>query len=425
MLASSGTDTYSLKAHIRNARSKFAAMAGTYFVGVFNDNFFKQTALLMAIAAGKESMQGYATIVFTLPFLIFAAQAGWCADRFSKRSVVIAAKTTELTAMIFGALGVFFGNWFLILLMLGIEGVQATIFSPALNGSIPELYPPEYVITANALIKMVSTGAILAGIAAAGFVLDIKGSITELPLNHVSAAAVVVGISIAGVIMSFGVAKFPAASPHAKFPWQGPFDTLKVLYNACFDPLLAIAIGASTFFWFIGSLNVLVLNELGLSQFKLSNSLTSGLVVAELLGIAVGGLLCIYLAKRTKWHNLMVPAASVMAVCMMMVPLIGDHRGFNLFLLFGTLVMMGLAGGVFIIPVESFIQIRPAADRKGATLAAANFAAFGGILISGPVLNLLNWLQIAPSRDFAVMGVMTLIIAICLFILLRKGRANG
>ena len=34
-----------LKERIRNARSKFAAMAGTYFVGVFNDNFFKQTAL--------------------------------------------------------------------------------------------------------------------------------------------------------------------------------------------------------------------------------------------------------------------------------------------------------------------------------------------------------------------------------------------
>src|SRR5512140_1817175 len=131
----------SLKERIRKARGKFAAMAGTYFVGVFNDNFFKQTAMLMAVAAGRSSLQGYATIIFTLPFIVFAAHAGWCADRFSKRSVVIAAKALELTAMIFGALGVFYGNWVLILVMLGIEGVQATIFSPAINGSIPELYP--------------------------------------------------------------------------------------------------------------------------------------------------------------------------------------------------------------------------------------------------------------------------------------------
>ena len=127
-------------------------------------------------------------------------------------------------------MGVFYGNWFLILLMLGIEGIQATIFSPALNGSIPELYPPGYVITANAIIKMISTAAILAGIATAGFVLDIKGSIGQMPLNHITAAAVVIGISVAGVIMSFGVAKFPAASPNAKFPWRGPFETLKILY---------------------------------------------------------------------------------------------------------------------------------------------------------------------------------------------------
>ena len=133
----------SLKERIRKGRAKFAAMAGTYFVGVFNDNFFKQAALLMAVAAGKSEIQGYATIIFTLPFIVFASQAGWCADRFSKRSVVIAAKLLELAAMIFGALGVLYGNWFLILVMLGIEGTQATIFSPALNGSIPELYPPE------------------------------------------------------------------------------------------------------------------------------------------------------------------------------------------------------------------------------------------------------------------------------------------
>ena len=309
--------------------------------------------------------------------------------------------------------------------MLGIEGIQATIFSPALNGSIPELYPAEYVITANAIIKMVSTAAILVGIAVAGFVLDIKGSIAQVPLNHVTVAAVVVGISVIGVIMSFGVAKFPAASPNARFPWQGPIDTLKILYQSFFDPLLAIAIAASTFFWFIGSLNVLVLNELGLAQFKLTNSMTSGLVVAELIGIAAGGLFSIYLAKKTKWHNLMVPSAFIMAVCMMLITAAAYlHNGWTLVFAFIILMIMGIAGGVFVIPVESFIQIRPAADRKGATLAAANFAAFGGILISGPVLNLLNWLKISPGNDFAIMGAMTLITAICLLVFLKKSRQN-
>ena len=410
----------SLKERIRKGRSKFAAMAGTYFVGVFNDNFFKQAALLMAVAAGRSEIQGYATIIFTLPFIVFAAQAGWCADRFSKRSVVIAAKILELAAMIFGALGVLYGDWILILVMLGIEGVQATMFSPALNGSIPELYPAEYVITANAIIRMISTAAILAGIAAAGFMLDIKGSVGQWPINHAAVAGVVIGISVCGVLMSFGVAKFPAASPKAKFPWQ-PFETIKVLYATRLDSLLAISIAANAFFWFIGSLNVLAINELGLSQFGLSNSMTSVLVVAELVGIAIGGLLSVYLAKRIKWYRLLAPAAAVMAICMMAVgavPYFAESA--KLACLLVALAVLGIAGGVFMIPLESFIQVRPAADRKGAIIAAANFAAFSGILLSGPTLNLFNWQSITPSSDFAIMGAMAMAVAILLFIFLRK-----
>ena len=410
----------SLKERIRKGRAKFAAMAGTYFVGVFNDSFFRQTALLMAVAMGRSEMQGYATIIFTLPFIVFAAQAGWCADRFSKRSVVIAAKVLELAAMIFGALGVLYGNWILILVMLGIEGTQATMFGPALNGSIPELYPAEYVITANAIIRMISMTAILAGTAAAGFVLDLQGVVGQWPINHAAVAGVVIGISVCGVLMSFGVAKFPAASPKAKFPWQ-PFETIKVLYATRLDSLLAISIVANAFFWSIGLLNLLAINELGISQFGLSNSMTSALSVAEMFGIAAGGLLSVYLAKKVKWYRLLAPAAAVMAICMMAVgavPYFAESA--KLACLLAVLAFLGIAGGVFMIPLESFIQVRPAADRKGATIAAANFAAFSGMLLSGPTLNLFNAMTITPTSDFAIMGVMAMAVAILLFIFLRK-----
>jgi MFS family permease len=43
-------------------------------------------------STGREwQISGLATALFTLPFVVFAAPAGWLADRFSKRSVVIAA----------------------------------------------------------------------------------------------------------------------------------------------------------------------------------------------------------------------------------------------------------------------------------------------------------------------------------------------
>ena len=45
-------------------------------------------------------MQGYALALYTLPFIIFGAPAGWLADRFSKRTVVISSKGQELIAML-------------------------------------------------------------------------------------------------------------------------------------------------------------------------------------------------------------------------------------------------------------------------------------------------------------------------------------
>ena len=120
----------------QHAQAHFIAMAIAFSLGVFNDNFFKQAALLIAIAIHRSSMQGWATAIFSLPFLVFAAQAGWLADRFTKRHTVISAKVLELAAMICGAIGICMQTSILIplvLIMLGVMGLQATILNPALN----------------------------------------------------------------------------------------------------------------------------------------------------------------------------------------------------------------------------------------------------------------------------------------------------
>ena len=91
---------------LRHARGKFACIASAYGLGVFNDNFFKQAALVLFVAAGRNDMQGYALTVFTLPFILFAAPAGWCADRFMISHVVISGKWLALGAMLIGAVGI-------------------------------------------------------------------------------------------------------------------------------------------------------------------------------------------------------------------------------------------------------------------------------------------------------------------------------
>jgi len=420
-----GPSKPSQESRYQSTRLKFAAMVAAYLAGNLNDNFFKQSAMILAVIAGKAYLQGYATIVFMLPFILFAAYAGFCADRFPKRSIVIGCKTLELVAMLFAAFAIYSLNWSLMMLALFILGLQATLFSPALNGSIPELYPPQYVPTANAIIKATTTAAILAGIASAGFILDIKGTAGLVPLGRIVVASAMIFTAVAGLVVAFAVPRFPAADPAARLPWSGPIESVRMLYRLRKDSQLTIAIVCFAFFWFVGSLQVLIINQLGLAQFGLSTTLTSALAVIELSGIVAGSFLSALLSKGRKWFHLLIPAAVIMTVCMFLVTSVPSlPHILRKPVLISALAVLGTAGGLFFIPLASFIQIRPAADVKGRVIAAANFAGDSGIVTSGAVLYLFNRLDIKPSDCFGLMGIMAAILVIWLIFVLPKGNTQ-
>jgi len=398
------------------AKGRFFAMAASFALGVFNDNFFKQSALLLAVAAGRSYLQGVATAIFSLPFLFFAAPAGWMADRFPKRTVVIFAKFLELAAMICGAIGICADNFTLILVMLGVMGLQATIFSPALNGAIAEIYPAKHVLRANAILRTIVTGNILLGVVLAGFALAAHGSTLHgIERGKVVVAVAVVTVSLVGILTSLGVPKREAASPRARFPWTGPLDTLRELYRIRKDALLAITIITDVFVWFGGSVQVLLINKLGMDQFHLKEALTSKLVAAELVGFAVGGAISSKAASGLQWQRVLPPAALFMGAFMIAMAWIQSlSEAHQLTALFVMVGLIGVAGGMIMVPCESFIQVRPPAARKGAVIAAANFTAFSGVLLSGPAANLLNahW---APTTGFAVLGVISCFVGVGLF----------
>lgn len=399
-----------LAERVRQARTKFLAMAATYGLGVFNDNFFKQAAMLLAVGAGQTHLQGYSLVIYTLPFIVFAAPAGWFADRFAKRRVVIGSKALELAAMLAGAAGIVTGDWWLIFTMLALMGLQSTLFSPALNGSIPELYPAEYVTRANAILRFAVTAAILAGVATAGMALNLAGAGPGgFALGRLTVAVVVVGVALVGLLISFGVPSRPAADPRVAFPWTGPLISLRNLRDAARDPLLGTTIGASIFIWFLGSLQILLINPMGLQQFGLGTAVTSYLIAAQLIGIGVGGFIAARVAKGPRWHRVIGPAGVIVAAFMFAVAAVPAlPAGAQVTALFALAGGVGIAGGVFLIPVESFIQVRPPAARKGAVWAATNCGVFSGILLSGLVSNALLAVAL-PTAGFGLAGALTLL----------------
>ncbi len=405
---------------IHQARGKFAAMAGAYCLETFNDNFFKQAVMLLVLAAGRESIQGVVGIVFTVPFLLFAAPAGWLADRCAKRFVVIGCKGLEVVAALVGLLGIVMGNLWLMIAMVGLMGAQSAFFSPALNGSIPELYPESYVTKANALLRMLVTIGILLGISLSGFILDVPGApLLGTTRGPALVGLVSVGVTLVGFLVSLGCQSRPAADPGRPFPWSGPLDTARELVEVWKDRQLGRILLADVFIWSVGVFQLLVINSLGKLQFRLSDSSTSLLVASQLVGLALGGLLAARFAHGARWFRVLLPAGITMGLFMLgigAVPLLPE--GSRVPVLYGLIGLTGLAGGVFLIPCESFLQIRPAPERKGAVWASANFASFAGMaLVSGIHTRLAGLL---PTLAYGALGLFSLLFTLWLSIEFRR-----
>ena len=397
---------------IRQARGRFRAMAATYCLGVFNDNFFKQAVLLLSVSAGLSFLQGFAASLFALPFILFSACGGWLADRFSKKKVILGAKALEIVAMIVGAAGLLLGSWSLILAMLFIMGMQSAFFNPALNGAIPELYPRDYVPRANGVIKLVTTLAILAGIACAGISLDQQWIDTAVPFGLVLVALVVVSVAVAGFLTGFGVHGSSSAGVRPPFPWLGPVNSIRDLRKIIVDRQLRWAIIADVFFYFLASLVILTVNVLAIDQLGLSQTSTSLMSMSLMVGICIGAALASKRVLMEDWSRSIPAAAFAMggglflAGVSVLLPVAAQPWWLG-----ASLAGTGIAGGFFLIPVTSFLQVRPADSHKGRVLAAANFCGFTGILCSGFLFNLFDTL-LPPAAIMAVLASASLLFSV-------------
>ena len=377
--------------------------------------------MLLAVEAGLSGLQGRATIFFALPFILCSAYAGWFADRFSKRNVVISVKFLELIAMIIGAIGIITLNWNCILAMVGLMGLQSTIFGPSLNGSIPELYPKEYVTSANAIIKLVATAAILLGVAFAGISLDQNRVTTVIPFGRILVAVIILMVSITGIIASFGVPRYTPVKNNHPFPWAGPFNSIKYVVKTRKDGQLLLAIFGDTFFYFLGSFIIMSLNTLGLVQLNMSGTTTSLLSVSLMAGICAGSLIAGKKISHNNWAKFMPSSAFGMGIGLVITAAIPFLPGtIRLFFLFSSLIFTGICGGLFLIPLTSFIQVRPGAGEKGKIIAATNFCAFSGILLSGQMF---EWMTPLLSSSFiiGILGIFGTLASFIFFIIIKRG----
>lgn len=380
----------------KGATRRLVSMGISYSMGTFNDNFIKQAALLLAASLGKTGIQGVATFMFALPFVVFSAWAGWLADRVSKKNVIVFAKSTELLSMLLALWSLYTLNWFAIVLVVFLMGVQSTFFSPAINGSIPESFPATAVPRVNALLKLATTASILLGIALAGPLLDIDSFFRLSAQDAHGAGRWAVGVTailvaVLGLVASLCInARKQTGKSDAPFPQFGPLDSAKqAIECAHSDKELFSAVQCEAFFYVVSTFALLCITNLG-SRLGFSFTSTSLLSVALGAGICAGSLKAgswpvQQWSKRLKPSGLGMTAGLFLSGFSSLLP-----EALALPVLLVLYVITGLCGGFFLIPVVSFEQVRPKATEKGRLLGISNFMTFSGIMLSGTLFSLLS-----------------------------------
>jgi len=144
------------------------------------------------------------------------------------------------------------------------------------------------------------------------------------------------------------------------------------------------------------------------------------LSVSLMVGVCIGSLVAAKITSFEKWTHVLLPGAAGMGISLAAAGLLvsnGDSQQF--LILLALLALAGTFGGLFLIPVTSFIQIRPKADSKGRIIAVDNFLAFSCMLLAGMVFPILdNRLQ--PSQSMLLLGLVSILAAGVIWFALRR-----
>ncbi|MEQ8835425.1 MAG: MFS transporter, partial [Lacipirellulaceae bacterium] len=212
----------------------FLGLLVTQLLGASNDNILRW----LIIGVGKQHVEqsgvgmilAAGTVAFVLPYLLLAAPAGYLADKFSKRQVIVACKLAEIVIMMLAVGAILVGQVWLLLVVLGLMGAQSALFGPSKLGSIPEILEESRISAANGLIGLTTVIATAVGSVVGSVLADKTGAFGQE--RWWLSAMVLIGVAAVGWATSLLIKPLPPADPQRKFPrdaFQQTFRDLRTL----------------------------------------------------------------------------------------------------------------------------------------------------------------------------------------------------
>lgn len=349
---------------------RFLPFFGAQALGAFNDNVYKNVLVILAVyhtslytSMPPALLSNVAAGLFILPFVLFSGIAGQLADRYDKALVLKIVKGFEILIMIAAAFGFAAQSIEILLAALFMMGVHSTFFAPAKYGLLPEVLRDRELVGGNALLEMGTFVAILLGTLTAGLLAAIghRGVITTM----------LIAIATVGFAFSLAIPKLQPAAPRLKVdwrPWTSTWDNIRAARErrSVFQSILGIS-----WFWFYGALVLAQLPLYAKDELGGSEQVVTLLLVIFSCGVGIGSLLC----ERLSGYKVeigLVPFGSIgLTAFAIDLYFATPHDPFGVALTASEFIrqpgawrilmdlgLIGVTGGLFIVPLYALVQQR-------------------------------------------------------------------
>ncbi len=392
--------------------SSFHWLNAAQFLGALNDNVFKLFAIffLIGLAGGEASdrITGFVGLLFPLPFILFSSAAGVWADRYSKRDITVYAKYLEVAVMLFGAAGFALRSPAFIYAALFLMAAQSALFGPAKYGILPELVGKERLPRANGLLVMSTYIAIILGTALAPALAGLLGG------NYPAAQFFCVLVAALGTAASLPIRRTPPAGSRARVSPLFAREIWRTLWSIRSDRFLLLAVIGSAYFSVIGAFMQLNVIPYGIVHMGIRQEQSGYIILLGAIGIAAGALVSSRISSRNIEFGIVPLGALALTVAALGLYLVPPVFAW----VCPTIFLAGFGAGLFIVPIDSFIQFQAPRARLGEVLAASSFLGWVGVLMAGGFIALNASLGISPAAGFAFIGLLTLALTVAALLVL-------
>lgn len=358
----------------------------TQFMGAFNDNFFKNAlVVLMTFQAGRFTSMSPGILVnlaaglFILPFFLFSATAGQLADKFEKSRLIRFTKLLEVVIMLLGSVAFAMMSLPLMLATLFLMGTQSAIFGPVKYAILPQQLHEDELIGGNALVESGTFVSILLGTIVGGLLVAVPDGPTWVSVG-------VVAVAVAGYLASRKIPNAAAADPGLVIDWNPITETWRNIQFTRRNRTVFLSILGVSWFWFYGALFLSQFPGFAAEVLGGDEKSVTLLLAVFSVGIGVGSLACEKLSQG-KVEIGLVPFGAIGLTLFALdlwwaSPAVGSMGSgqsigavlahFSTWRVLFDLVMIGMFGGFFIVPLYALIQTRSEAQYRSRVIAGNN-----------------------------------------------------